>query len=275
MGTQSFSMRRSPNEPSANICKPWPTKLARSIASLNVRRRKKSFDNGCGSARGDQRRFPMRARKSSPNFNTTMILCNETNPPAIFVLRPPRVSPCARSRRLPRSTTDRRSSMLRATVSEGGAAVAASNITTDLPSALVHREDIVRRLQNKRVAVFLDYDGSLTPIVERPDQALLSESMRRTIRQLATHCPVAIISGRDRTDVQHLVRIDTIIYAGSHGFDIAGPRSMPLRYESGAEFLPAIEQAEGTLRQKLAGVRGAVVEHKKFTIAVHVRAVAQ
>jgi trehalose 6-phosphate phosphatase len=152
--------------------------------------------------------------------------------------------------------------------------VAASNTTTDLPSALVHGEDIARRLQDKRVALFLDYDGSLTPIVERPDQALLSKTMRQTIRQLATHCPVAIISGRDRTDVQHLVHIDTIIYAGSHGFDIAGPQSMPLQYERGADFLPAIEQAERALRQKLAGVVGALVERKKFTIAVHVRAVA-
>lgn len=153
--------------------------------------------------------------------------------------------------------------------------VSASKTTTDLPSALVHGEAIARRLQNKRVAVFLDYDGTLTPIVERPDQALLSEAMRQTIRELATCCPVAIISGRDRSDVQRLVDIDTIIYAGSHGFDIAGPQGMPLQYEKGVDFLPAIEHAEKALRQKLAGVEGALVERKKFAIAVHVRAVAE
>jgi trehalose 6-phosphate phosphatase len=155
---------------------------------------------------------------------------------------------------------------------DGGKACAVRN-TLDLPSALDRWEEIARRLQSRRVAAFLDYDGTLTPIVDRPDQALLSEGMRRSVAALAERCPVAIISGRDRADVQRLVQIDTLVYAGSHGFDIVGPHGMQTRYEHGTDLVPIVERAEEELRQRLAGVKGVLVEHKKFSVAIHVRSV--
>ena len=69
----------------------------------------------------------------------------------------------------------------------------------------------------------MDYDGTLTPIVARPEQAVLAEATRATVRRLSQLCPVAIISGRDRANVQRLVDVDGILYAGNHGFDIVGP----------------------------------------------------
>ncbi|MGE0822133.1 MAG: trehalose-phosphatase [Candidatus Binatia bacterium] len=146
--------------------------------------------------------------------------------------------------------------------------------TDAVPSALAQYPEIEQHLRHKTVAVFLDYDGTLTPIVDRPEQALLSESMRATIRRLAQHCPVAIISGRDRVDVQRLVQLENLFYAGSHGFDIAGPADMHEEYQQGLDFLPTLNDAEHVLRQQLASVRGAHVERKKFSIAVHFRGVA-
>jgi trehalose-phosphatase len=156
-----------------------------------------------------------------------------------------------------------------------GAGSAAGARRRPLPGALDHLEDIRRRLEHKNVAVFLDYDGTLTPIVDRPEHALLSPAMRQTLRALADCCPVAIVSGRDRADVQALVQIDTLVYAGSHGFDITAPRHSHVQYENGVAFLPVLERAEGELRRKLAAVAGALVERKKFSIAVHFRNVAQ
>jgi alpha,alpha-trehalase len=144
-----------------------------------------------------------------------------------------------------------------------------------LPGALEHLADIRHRLEHKHVAVFLDYDGTLTPIVDRPDHALLSATMRQTLRELANCCAVAIVSGRDRADVQALVQIDAIVYAGSHGFDIAAPQHKHLQYENGGAFLPALERAADELRRQLAAVAGTLVERKKFSIAVHFRNVAQ
>ncbi len=140
-----------------------------------------------------------------------------------------------------------------------------------LPSALDCRGEIMRRMQGRRVGVFLDYDGTLTPIVDRPDRALLSHDMRQTVRALAEECTVAVISGRDLRNVQALVGIDTIYYAGSHGFDIAGPKGKRMEYQRGTDFLPVLDLAERELRGRLDKITGALVERKKFSIAVHYR----
>jgi trehalose-phosphatase len=86
---------------------------------------------------------------------------------------------------------------------------------------------------------------------------------------------LAVISGRDLADVRKLVGIDSIYYAGSHGFDIAGPKGRHLEYEQGTDFLPALERAEKILRTRLEKIPGALVERKKFSVAAHYREVAE
>jgi trehalose 6-phosphate phosphatase len=143
-------------------------------------------------------------------------------------------------------------------------------------SALDNREEIFRLFRGKRPVVFLDYDGTLTPIVERPEDAKLSDEVRQTIRKLARHCTVAVISGRDLLDVQRLVDLQDIYYAGSHGFDIAGPAGKRLVHQLGEEFLPVLDKAEKDLKGRLAdNIPGAQIERKKFSIAVHYRRVAE
>ena len=147
----------------------------------------------------------------------------------------------------------------------------ADSASPRLPSALDPGTDLTRQLETRRPVVFLDYDGTLTPIVARPDLAILSESVRRTLRALAERCPVAVVSGRDRADVHRLVGIDGLIYAGSHGFDIHGPG---LHSEQGAAFLPDLDRAEAELRRSLATIRGVLLERKTYSLAVHVRGLA-
>jgi len=136
-----------------------------------------------------------------------------------------------------------------------------------LPSALNHVQEIVRR--NDRPAVFLDYDGTLTPIVSQPEKALLSDSLRRALQALVMQAPVAILSGRDLDDVRQRVNISAIVYAGSHGFDIAGPRG--LRKELATEFLPRLDIVEKEIGEQLTGIPGARLERKRFSIAAHYR----
>jgi alpha,alpha-trehalase len=135
-----------------------------------------------------------------------------------------------------------------------------------IPSALEHIPEIAG--SSGRLAVFLDYDGTLTPIVSHPENAGLSDSMREALRELVARAPVAILSGRDLDDVRRRVDLDGIVYAGSHGFDIAGPG---LRRELGAEFLPELDLTEKELHKALDGIPGARVERKRFSIAVHYR----
>lgn len=143
----------------------------------------------------------------------------------------------------------------------------------ELPSALQRLGDVAGA-GARRLAVFLDYDGTLTPIVPRPEDAVLAPAVRDTVRRLAKACTVAIISGRDRADVQKLVGVDGIVYAGSHGFDISGPQGAVAGSNERDRFLPMLADVEGELRQALAGIAGSQLERKKYSIAVHYRNVA-
>lgn len=144
-----------------------------------------------------------------------------------------------------------------------------------IPSAMTSLDAIVRRTKGKRVALFFDYDGTLTPIAQRPEQAYMNEVMRKTVSNLARLCPVAIVSGRDRADVQNLVQLSSICYAGSHGFDIAAPGGRHMQQRQGEAFVPKLREAEALVREKLAGMEGALVESKKFAFAVHYRLVSE
>jgi trehalose-phosphatase len=146
-------------------------------------------------------------------------------------------------------------------------------MTDQLPSALESLEELVGRLRGRKAVMFIDYDGTLTPIVERPELAILSQEMRQALRELAGQCTVAVVSGRDLADVRRLVNIEDILYAGSHGFDISGPEGH-MDYQQGREYLPALDQAEQALRRSLQDIAGCQVERKRFAIAVHFRRVA-
>src|SRR5499427_287589 len=136
-----------------------------------------------------------------------------------------------------------------------------------IPSALEHVQKIAR--SGERLAVFFDYDGTLTPIVSHPQDAWLAESMRETLRELAGCVPVAILSGRDLDDVRGRVHVDGIVYAGSHGFDIAGAGG--LHRELGTPYLPVLDAAEAQLREALDDIPGAQLERKHFSVAAHYR----
>src|SRR5262249_8352993 len=116
-----------------------------------------------------------------------------------------------------------------------------------IPSALEHVHEIAR--SGRRLAVFLDYDATLTPIVSQPQDPWLSDSMRQTLHSLAASVPVGILSGRDLDDVRGRVLVDGIVYAGSHGFDIAGAGG--LRRELGGDYLAVLDAAEMELREAL------------------------
>ena len=92
-----------------------------------------------------------------------------------------------------------------------------------LPSALARRDEIAQRLRGRQAAVFLDYDGTLTAIVARPELAVMEPDMREAVRALARCCTTAIVSGRALGDVAKLVDLRELYYAGNHGFEISGP----------------------------------------------------
>ncbi|CAM9866269.1 unnamed protein product, partial [Choristocarpus tenellus] len=117
-----------------------------------------------------------------------------------------------------------------------------------------------------QVVLFLDYDGTLSPIVEQPDRAFMSDGMRSVLGQvvkctsvsddpctkvykgyrrvyvessptsgtLTNHGAVAerfttaIVTGRSKQKVYNFVKLDGVFYAGSHGLEIQGPQATPV-----------------------------------------------
>ncbi len=136
--------------------------------------------------------------------------------------------------------------------------------------------DHILHIQNLQegqiIALFLDYDGTLTPIAPTPDQAVLSPDTKKVLQKIIK-CPkvhTAIVSGRSLEDVRRLIGIKDLIYIGNHGFEIKG---------SGMEFEGLISPA---YRQVLAGIKseiirslesfqGVIIENKGITLSVHYR----
>jgi len=149
---------------------------------------------------------------------------------------------------------------------------------SNLPSAADHLSEIEAVLGEREPAVFLDYDGVLSPIVEHPDLAVLSDETRAVLTDLASVVTVAVVSGRDVADVRDKVQVPGIYYAGSHGFDIIAPSGDPVvdeRLDRFTTYLAPLDTATEQLEDRLQDVAGAQVERKRFAIAVHYRRVAE
>jgi trehalose 6-phosphate phosphatase len=151
---------------------------------------------------------------------------------------------------------------------KAGASIAA------LAHALRDEGELTGYFGGRRPAVFLDYDGTLTPVVDRPEDAVISESMRAAVRGLAQRCPVCVGSGRDRRVVQELMGVEDLIVAGSHGFDIWSPTEGTLAHEAGGGFDELIERVTARVREEADPVEGSLVEPKKTSVALHYRLVA-
>ncbi len=140
-----------------------------------------------------------------------------------------------------------------------------------LPSALINMDVIFRGFHEGTPALFLDYDGTLTPIVSTPSMAVLSDAIRDYLRELAKHCLVTIVSGRDLDDVRKMVGLDSLAYVGSHGFEVMGAGGTFRDESRGRPFLPSLDGAEAELKSRIERIAGAFVERKRFAIALHYR----
>ncbi|CAM3565248.1 trehalose-phosphatase [Mycobacterium colombiense] len=139
---------------------------------------------------------------------------------------------------------------------------------SQLPDAL---QALADGLADRQPAVFFDFDGTLSDIVDDPDTARPVDGATEALDRLAARCPVAVLSGRDLADVTKRVGVKGIWYAGSHGFELTAPDGTHHQNDDAAAAIPVLEQAAGQLRDRLAGIPGVVVEHKRFGVAVHYR----
>jgi trehalose-phosphatase len=126
-------------------------------------------------------------------------------------------------------------------------------------------------IQHRNFFLFLDYDGTLTPIKKHPKLGRLSRERKSILRKLAGHPGIrmAIISGRELSDLKKMVGIPGLIYAGNHGLEIeANGKYWGL--PAAKRLTPLLKKIRTELAQKLR-YRGILIEDKGLTLSVHYR----
>lgn len=141
-----------------------------------------------------------------------------------------------------------------------------------LPWGLDYVSDFVSQLsnQNCRFVFFLDYDGTLAPIVDDPDSAFMPPPIRAALSEIASRFTTAIVTGRSKKKVMEMVQLDHLIYAGSHGFDIYAPDGR-VSHRVASEYVPVMKRAARDLQSLITRFPGTRVEDNFLSITLHFR----
>ncbi len=141
---------------------------------------------------------------------------------------------------------------------------------TNTPVHLLSRwARVSRRLRAaKRLALFLDFDGTLHPLRRRPEAVALDRSTRRVLARLSRRRRVTlcVISGRRRDDLKKRVGVPGLVYLGLHGWE----RGSGVR--ASARLRAAVKRVRQSLERRLRNLRGIWVEDKTLSFVVHYRA---
>jgi len=136
-----------------------------------------------------------------------------------------------------------------------------------------HTEKILARLKTaNRIFLFLDYDGTLTPIVSHPEKAILPEEARALLLALKKNpkCLLAIVSGRSLKDIRELVGLKGVYYVGNHGLEVFAPKR-GIKKLVPEEVAPELGRIRDRLNSQLKDVDGVLIEDKEWILAIHYR----
>lgn len=142
-------------------------------------------------------------------------------------------------------------------------------------NALEHWDDFLAHVGEKDLALFLDFDGTLSDIVDDPQDAILKPGADLVLAELSKAFKVAVVSGRDRFDVKQKVMASNIFYAGCHGFDMSGPGCFHYHLDNIEKSLCDLEEATLHAVDHLSGMDGVHVERKSYATAIHFRKAPQ
>jgi trehalose-phosphatase len=134
------------------------------------------------------------------------------------------------------------------------------------PRLMADWDRVAAQIQSsRRVAVLLDFDGTLVNIVRRPGQVRLASPTRSVLRRLARHPRVTlvVISGRRRSELLRYIGLPGIHYFGLYGWERSRHSSLP------SSTLIAIRNARTQFSIHLSSIPGIWIEDKNFSLSVH------
>jgi trehalose 6-phosphate phosphatase len=135
-----------------------------------------------------------------------------------------------------------------------------------------HLDTVRKKIQGKAIFLFLDFDGTLCPIVEDPAEACLSQMGIETLQRLAKKdtVKVAIISGRKLSDIKSKVPVDDFIYSGNHGLEIEG-HGIHYNHPVPGAYYDEIQNLGKILHDAFARFKGVIIENKELSLSIHFR----
>jgi trehalose 6-phosphate phosphatase len=124
----------------------------------------------------------------------------------------------------------------------------------------------------RRVYLFLDFDGTLSPIAGSPEAATLPVETQKRLVELAgrKRFLVAIVSGRSLDDVRRKVGLEQLTYAGNHGLEIAGP-DFEFAEPEALKRRDALHKLSRVVEIRMRNMTGTLYENKGLSASVHYR----
>jgi trehalose 6-phosphate phosphatase len=142
---------------------------------------------------------------------------------------------------------------------------------TDNAPELVQR--VVALLGSGRAGLVTDIDGTISPIVARPEEARVLPRARQALERLRHRLAlVAVVSGRTVADARGMVDVDGLTYVGNHGLEILSERGPELVPEA-RPWVPRLAAVLGQIQREYLE-SGVLIENKGATASLHYRLAA-
>ena len=143
-----------------------------------------------------------------------------------------------------------------------------------LPHLLEHMDAALAGLRGRAVGLVLDFDGTLSELVDAPQDAVVNPVAAAALIRLASELALtAVMSGRPAADVRERVGVEGVAYIGNHGAERIVGRAVSVSADVAGD-------ESGDIRRAMAAIRaavnepGMVWEDKGFSATAHYRMVA-
>ncbi|MDD5217060.1 MAG: trehalose-phosphatase [Candidatus Omnitrophica bacterium] len=135
-----------------------------------------------------------------------------------------------------------------------------------------HWDEVETLIRDRLIVLFLDFDGTLSPIAARPELAKLLPAQRKTIKELSVQkdIKVVVISGRALDNLKKRVAVPGITYVGNHGLELEDP-GMRHVHPAALESRLLLKKITYRLKKAFKFMPQILVENKMYSVSVHYR----
>lgn len=138
---------------------------------------------------------------------------------------------------------------------------------------LLPANDLISQLKDRRVDLYLDYDGTLAVFAPTPDDILPDEKVIGLISQLADspNVRVSIVSGRRLGHIRKLIPVNGILLAGTYGVEMQTPDGNEIHQIEFESIRPTLDSLKPRWQALIDGKDGFYLEDKGWALAIHAR----